>query len=89
MYTWNTEINILTVIIILWSLAWKCYSTWIAAGRREKKWFVALVVFNTVGILDMIYVFGIAKKKWSDVTNSGKKLFSKKTTNVESTPVAE
>lgn len=89
MYSWNTEINILTVVIIFWSLAWKCYSAWLAANRREKKWFVALVVFNTVGILDMIYVFFIAKKKWSDVTSSGKRLFAKKPTTVENTPVAE
>lgn len=89
MYSWNTEINILTIIIIIWSLAWKCYSAWIAAGRREKKWFVALIVFNTVGILDMIYIFFIAKKKWPDMVASGKGFFGKKRTLTESEPVTE
>ncbi len=59
--------NLILALIILWSISWKCYSVWTASKNNHKKWFVALVIFNTLGILDMIYVFGIAKKKWSEI----------------------
>jgi hypothetical protein len=78
MYTFNFngEGAILMVLLVIWSLLWKCYSVWIAAKRNDKKWFVALVVLNTVGILDMIYVFGVVGKKWSDVRKDIGKVFS-------------
>jgi hypothetical protein len=59
--------NFLIAILVVWSILWKCYSVWTAAQNHSKKWFVVLVIFNTFGILDMIYVFGVAKKKWSDI----------------------
>jgi len=60
-------------IIIIWTLFWKGYSLWIASKNDQKKWFVALLIFNTIGILEIIYIFYFAKKKWSDV----KEVFSK------------
>ncbi|MCX6753173.1 MAG: DUF5652 family protein [Candidatus Nomurabacteria bacterium] len=70
----NTDINtnILFMIVLVWSIFWKCYSTWTAAKNNNKKWFIALVVLNTVGILDMIYIFHVSKKNWSDVKSAFK-----------------
>jgi len=34
-------------------------------------WFVILLIVNTIGILEIIYLFAVAKLKWSE-------LFSKK-----------
>ena len=53
--------------VLLWTLFWKGLAMWHAAGHKEKIWFIALLVVNTVGILDIIYLFWVAKKKWSDV----------------------
>ncbi len=69
-------ISALWILVSVWTLAWKCYSSWLAVKRGEKVWFVALIVLNTVGILDMIYVFVVAKKKWSDVEHAFKRLFT-------------
>ena len=68
--------NLILVLITLWTLLWKCYSVWIAAKNGDKKWFAALVIFNTVGILDMIYVFKIAKKTWPEVKATFLKVIS-------------
>jgi hypothetical protein len=76
MYFFDRGDKLLTIIIIIWSLLWKCYSVWLAAKNNDKKWFVALVILNTAGILDMIYVFGVAKKKWSDIKHTINKIFS-------------
>ncbi|MCK4918601.1 MAG: hypothetical protein KAS02_02360 [Candidatus Pacebacteria bacterium] len=51
------------VLIMLWVLPWKGYSMWLAAKNNQKKWFIALLVLNTLAILDIIYIFFINKKK--------------------------
>jgi hypothetical protein len=56
--------------IILWTLFWKGYALWTAVKNNHKKWFVALVILNTLGILEIIYVFYVAKKKWIDIKHS-------------------
>lgn len=59
------EVTTLVVILILvsiWSLIWKGLALWKAAGLRHKWWFIILLVVNTVGILEIIYLFFIAKK---------------------------
>ena len=35
---------------------------WKAAGLRQKSWFVAMLVINTLGILEIIYLFLVARK---------------------------
>ena len=52
----------LAVLALLWSLPWKGIALWKAAQLSHKKWFVALLVINTFGILDIIYIYGIARK---------------------------
>ena len=58
---------LILALIVIWTLFWKGYAVWTAAKNNHKGWFVALLVFNTLGILEIIYLFAIAKKKWSDV----------------------
>ncbi|MCE9549122.1 DUF5652 family protein [Candidatus Nomurabacteria bacterium] len=57
----------LFVILMAWTLFWKAYGVWIAVKNDHKGWFIALVILNTLGVLEIIYIFGVAKKKWSDV----------------------
>ncbi len=49
--------------ISLWSLPWKMWALWLAARRKEVWWFMSLNIINTAGILDIIYIFAIAKQK--------------------------
>lgn len=46
--------------VVTWSLAWKGASLWRAAKDDSKPWFVTLLVSNTLGILDAIYLFGVS-----------------------------
>lgn len=41
---------------MLWSVAWKGIALWYAAKRDEKWWFIAMLVINTVGILEICYL---------------------------------
>ena len=60
-------INVLAVILVLWSIPWKLYAVWTEVKNDNKKWFVALIILNTGAILEIIYVFKIAKKSWAEV----------------------
>lgn len=50
-------------LIIIWSLAWKGLALWKAAQRKEQWWFIALLVINTVGILEILYLYVFSKDK--------------------------
>lgn len=54
-------------LLILWSVVWKGLALWHAARRGESWWFIALLIINTAGILEIIYLFVIAKIKFSDL----------------------
>lgn len=48
--------------LLLWSLAWKGWALWLAAKRGDMVWFVILLVVNTMGLLEIFYIFAIAKQ---------------------------
>lgn len=54
---------IILIAISLWSLVWKGVALWKAARLHHKGWFVTLLIINTLGILEIIYIFFIAKKE--------------------------
>lgn len=62
----NQNPVLILLILILWVLPWKGYALWTAARNGHKRWFIALVVLNTLAILDIIYIFYIAKRKPMD-----------------------
>jgi hypothetical protein len=50
------------LIIILWVLPWKAIALWKASRNLHKKWFAALMVLNTLALLEIIYIFFFSKK---------------------------
>lgn len=66
-YGFGSGFTLLLIPVVIWVIFWKCYAVWIAVKAGHKKWFVALLILNTFSILELIYVFGVANKKWSDV----------------------
>ncbi|MDP2630120.1 MAG: DUF5652 family protein [Candidatus Uhrbacteria bacterium] len=50
-------------LLVLWSIPWKGVALWKAARSGSKPWFVVLLVVNTLGILEIIYIFAISKKE--------------------------
>ncbi|MDE2399532.1 MAG: hypothetical protein KGL67_00760 [Patescibacteria group bacterium] len=65
-------LNIILVILALWAIPWKVYAVWLACERKEKVWFVVLLLVNTVGILEIFYIFKIVKKPWVEVKHDFK-----------------
>ena len=49
-------------LIVLWTIPWKGIALWKSARLSHKWWFIVMLVVNTVGILEIIYIFMIARK---------------------------
>lgn len=58
----NSSWSLLFMAVLVWSLVWKGMALWRAARMESKNWFVALLVVNTVGILDILYLYVFSKK---------------------------
>lgn len=57
----DTLIFITIFILSLWTLVWKIFSVWTSARNGDRGWFIALLVLNTLSILDLWYLFKVAK----------------------------
>lgn len=71
----------IATILLVWVLFWKGAALWKAAGKRHLVWFIILLLVNTLGLLEIGYIFFF--NKWD--IDKGKLLkfieskFSKKT----------
>ena len=54
--------GIILGLIIAWSLAWKAIALWKAARKGESIWFVVLMLVNTLGVLEILYLYVFSKK---------------------------
>lgn len=48
--------------VVLWTVVLKGYSLWYAARNSQKRWFIALLAINTLGILEIIYLIWFRPK---------------------------
>ncbi len=64
------SLGVLAIIIAIIVIVLKGYSLWHAARRGEKWWFVILLIVNTAGILELLYLIFVVKK-WNHSTGSG------------------
>lgn len=55
------------IALIAWAMVWKALGLWHAARRGQYIWFLILLVVNTFGILEMIYLFVVAQIKPRDL----------------------
>ena len=51
----------LSLPVVLWVLVWKGIALWKAARHNQKWWFIALLVINTLGLLEILYIFVFSK----------------------------
>lgn len=54
----NTPIGMVVfIILVIWTIIWKGLALWKSARKSHKAWFVILLIVNTLGILEIMYVF--------------------------------
>ena len=52
--------------ILIWIVVWKGLALWKAARKGSSVWFIALLVINTIGILEMLYIYIFSEIKLWD-----------------------
>jgi len=55
---------------VLWSLAWKGLALWRSARAGQTVWYVVLLVVNTLGLLEITYLFFFAPRHEADVRSA-------------------
>lgn len=53
-------------LIVIWSLSWKGWALWRAARQRHVVWYIVLLVFNLLGIPEIIYVY-VTRRQYRDL----------------------
>jgi hypothetical protein len=49
-------------ILAIWDTVWKLIGMWRAGQNNHLAWFICIFIFNTIGILPIIYIL-LHKKK--------------------------
>ncbi len=68
----------LLVIIIIWSAIWKMAALWKSARKNQIIWFIILAVVNTVGILEILYIYVFSEMKKASKTEKTSKRRSRR-----------
>jgi methionyl-tRNA synthetase len=50
------------ILLIVWTIIWKGIALWKSARNQSLAWFIVLLIVNTLGILEIIYIFAFSKK---------------------------
>ena len=51
------------VLLVLWTLPWKGMALWKSARLGDRWWFAALLVINTLAILEILYILVFSERK--------------------------
>lgn len=56
-------LGVLFLILGLWGLLWKGLALWHSARKGNQIWFIIFLLVNLLGLLEIIYLFGVLKLK--------------------------
>ena len=54
---------VIMTLLSIWALVWKGFALWKASQKKSIPWFIVLLIINTVGILEILYIFVFSKMK--------------------------
>lgn len=62
------------VLISIWCLIWKGAALWKSAYNDDKIWFIVLLIINTFGILEILYIFVFSKREYKQLKTDAEKI---------------
>lgn len=61
------------LVILVWSAVWKLLALWKSARRNQPTWFIVLALINTIGILEILYIYVFSEMKFEEKKKEKKK----------------
>jgi len=73
-----SEISVIMLlgIIFIWTIIWTGIALWKSARKNHMIWFIVLLFINTIGILEILYIYvfsELGQKKSKSVKSKKKK----------------
>lgn len=62
------------LVALIWNMFWKGLALWHASQRDQGIWFIALLIVNSFGILEIIYLFLFAKVRIDSLFSKTRKV---------------
>ena len=56
----------LLLLLAVWELVWKGFALWRAGRNNQSTWFIVMLILNTAGILEILYLFVFGKRTSKD-----------------------
>jgi len=53
----------LLIVLMVWDTVWKVVAFWKSARNNHLAWFICIAIFNTIGVLPIIYLIKYRKRK--------------------------
>jgi hypothetical protein len=47
---------VVLILVVIWDSVWKLIALWKSARNQQLAWFICLAIFNTAGILPILYI---------------------------------
>ena len=58
---WLLVLVPIIILLALWDSTWKVIAMWKSARNNQLAWFVCIAIFNTLGILPILYILFFQK----------------------------
>lgn len=55
--------TLLLSVFLVWSFIWKGIALWKCGRNNQLMWFIVLLIVNTAGILEIIYILWFQRKR--------------------------
>ncbi|WP_458413186.1 DUF5652 family protein [Schinkia sp. CFF1] len=55
--------NPILYLLLTWSIIWKGIALWNAARNKQLAWYIVLLIVNTIGVLEILYLVFFKKRK--------------------------
>ena len=58
-----TAFIVIVVLVAIWDGVWKLIAMWKSARHNQMAWYICLAIFNTAGILPILYILLFQKSE--------------------------
>ncbi len=65
-------------IVFVWSMIWKGFALWKSANKRQLPWFIVILLVNTIGILEILYIYVFSEMKFEGKKQENIRVVKKK-----------